>query len=657
MRARRALVAPLLLAALASGVSVASPRLPDWAASLRATPTPADAGDADAFVLLDEERIAVPAKGRMEEAGRYAVRILKARGAERASMTLDYEQDAGRVTDLRAWLVHADGRIESWDLRDAADLSLSDYELYSSLRARKLDAPRAEPGATFVCEWREEEEQRVAEWAWTFASHVPVACSRFTLELPPGVTPAARLFHHAPFEPVRERNAWTWELRDLPATRLEPSPPAFRSFTPWLGVALNSPGIPGAGERVSFADWTAASRWYAGLVEPQAAVSDSLAAQATRLTAGLASPLDRARALGAYVQTLNYVAVEMDLARGGGWRPHPAADVLRLGYGDCKDKANLLRALLAAVGVQSWLVPAQLENPTAVEEAWPDLGQFDHCILAIQVPGAEGLPAAFRDPRLGTVLPFDPTDPLTAFGNLSAPLQGSLVMLAAGDRGGLVRLPVLAPAARRCARRVTCQLHADGALAAVVEERSVGAAARPARSLLRRQPGDFRRGVEAALAEALGRTEIERLDSHEDRAGDALTIELAFNASGAGRTLPGGLLALRPALFGAETGFEPQDSTRRTPLTIAGVSLAETVLVALPAGFTVDELPAEVREEGGIGSQRATWRVTPAGEVEFIRTLDVAPAVLPASRYEEARDFYGRVRGVERAVVVLKRAS
>ncbi len=40
----------------------------------------------------------------------------------------------------------------------------------------------------------------------------------------------------------------------------------------------------------------------------------------------------------------------------GGYQPHFAADIFRNRYGDCKDKATLLSAMLSTVGVHSALM-------------------------------------------------------------------------------------------------------------------------------------------------------------------------------------------------------------------------------------------------------------------------------------------------------------
>ena len=69
------------------------------------------------------------------------------------------------------------------------------------------------------------------------------------------------------------------------------------------------------------------------------------------LLAGLGTPLEKIRAIAAYVQKTSYISVQMNLTRGGGYTPHRADDVLTKNYGDCKDKATLLATMLREVGV------------------------------------------------------------------------------------------------------------------------------------------------------------------------------------------------------------------------------------------------------------------------------------------------------------------
>src|SRR6185437_10806035 len=85
-------------------------------------------------------------------------------------------------------------------------------------------------------------------------------------------------------------------------------------------------------------DWSAVSAWFSQFAEPSAAITPPVFAKATELTGGARTEMDKIRALAAFVQKTAYVSIQMNLEHGGGYTPHPAADVLSHNYGDCKDK-------------------------------------------------------------------------------------------------------------------------------------------------------------------------------------------------------------------------------------------------------------------------------------------------------------------------------
>src|SRR6185369_4963157 len=107
------------------------------------------------------------------------------------------------------------------------------------------------------------------------------------------------------------------------------------------------------------------------------------------------------------------VALELRLNSGSGWIPRPAPAVLRQGYGECRDKANLLCSMLRVVGIRAWPLLVASSGAGVVQKPWPSLGSFDHSIVGISAPWSPGMPGVIRDESLGTVLLFDPTDPDT----------------------------------------------------------------------------------------------------------------------------------------------------------------------------------------------------------------------------------------------------
>ncbi len=101
-------------------------------------------------------------------------------------------------------------------------------------------------------------------------------------------------------------------------------------------------------------------------MDPAAELNESVRAKALQLTANASSEIEKIRALAKYVQDTKYVAVSLNVTRGGGYTPRRADEVLAKNYGDCEDKATLLRALLKAVGIDAYLVPITADDRTYV---------------------------------------------------------------------------------------------------------------------------------------------------------------------------------------------------------------------------------------------------------------------------------------------------
>ncbi len=216
----------------------------------------------------------------------------------------------------------------------------------------------------------------------------------------------------------------------------------------------------------SFANWKDVSRYNSELHDPQAGFNESMAAKARELTANAKTEFERIQAVGRYTQSVNYISIQIDIGRGGGYRPHSAADVFNKNYGDCKDKANLMRALLRSLGVESYPVLIFFGDPNRVEPEWPSPQQFNHCIIAVKVGEETQAPTIVKHPSLGRLLIFDPTDDDTPVGDLPDREQGSYALIVAGDAGELMKMPVTPPEANRLERAVEAELSADGTLTA-----------------------------------------------------------------------------------------------------------------------------------------------------------------------------------------------
>ena len=73
--------------------------------------------------------------------------------------------------------------------------------------------------------------------------------------------------------------------------------------------------------------------------------------------------------------------------------------MLAKAYGDCKDKANLMRAMLKTVGITAYPVFIYSGDATLVREEWPSPTQFNHCIIAMKVGDETQAPTVVQHPR------------------------------------------------------------------------------------------------------------------------------------------------------------------------------------------------------------------------------------------------------------------
>ncbi len=113
-------------------------------------------------------------------------------------------------------------------------------------------------------------------------------------------------------------------------------------------------------------------------------------------------------------------------------QPHSPAQTLERRFGDCKDKAALLVALLRRLGLKAWPALASTVARQGLDERLPALFAFDHAIVALQA----GASLQFVDPTAseqgGRVR-----------GRRPPPFARALVL--AEDTRGLVELPYAPP--------------------------------------------------------------------------------------------------------------------------------------------------------------------------------------------------------------------
>jgi len=652
---KRQLFRTLLLLLLVA-TPVLADDTPPWVQQAAAIKVPAYDKDVSAVVLLDESLTSINSDGRVNEVNNHAVRILRREGRGYAIGQVGYVPETGKVKEFRAWLIKPNGEIKRFGKDDSVDIQASLNDVYNEYRFKRISArDDADVGAVFAYSYTLEDRSIFSQADWAFQNSLPVITSRYNLTLPEGWRAEAVTFNHAAVEPRVNGSNYTWELSNLPAIPDEPLSPSLTHLVPRLAVSYFPPANSQQLSIKTFSKWGDVAAWMSELEDPQVIIDDALTRKANELTATARTEYDKIRAIANYVQNIQYISIQTGLGRGGGYRPHSSAEVLAKSYGDCKDKANLMRAMLKVVGIDAIPISIYSGDPNYVRASWPSPQQFNHCIIAVKVSDQTQGSTIIQHPTLGRLLIFDPTDEETPIGDLPFHLQGSLALLDSKSETDLVRMPVTPPEMNQLERIATLQLTPDGGLSGQIKEQANGQTAASLRSEFRGlSKPDYTVKIETWLARGITSARLNKLEPTEDTGNGSFSLNLEFTANTYGQLMQNRLLVFKPVVVARREALSLTEATRKYPVVLHAIGFSETVRVQLPAGFDVDELPDPVKLQTAFGSYTTSYEVK-NNELVFKRQLSQKATTIAAADYETVRKFFESIRAAENAPVVLAR--
>jgi transglutaminase-like putative cysteine protease len=643
------------MAGLAFCPAMAAQDSPPWLREAAAARPPDYGEEVPAVILLNEQRVTVDEGGRVTTVERGAMRIMRREGRDYAAAAVRYMTDTGKVRDIKAWLIRPSGDVKRYGKDQTIDAAAVENDVYNEVRVKIISAgDEAVPGSVFGYESVAEDRSVFTQFEYQFQERLPVLASRFGVVLPEGWRAEGVTFNHARVEPIVLGSTYVWELRDLPPIKREAASPAVTNIAPRLAVSYYPPEGRSAGIGRTFQNWGDVAKWLSELADPQSVPTPAIEAKAKSLTASAKTELERIAAIARYAQSINYISIQIGIGRGGGYRPRTATDVFAKSYGDCKDKANLMRAMLKAIGVTSYPVVIYSGDPTYVREEWASPQQFNHCIIAVKVSDETQSPAVITHPAHGRLLMFDPTDEYTAVGDLPDHEQGSLALIVASEHGSLVRMPVFPAEANRLERQTELQLEHTGTIVAKVRERSVGQAAVNERRAFRRQARpEYVRFIEQWVSRGASGANVTRVDPLDKDDGQFL-LEVEFRAERYGQLMQDRLLVFKPAVVSRRESLFLTEPKRTYPVVLDAQHYTETVTANIPADFAVDELPNAVKLDEPFGKYSAAYEVK-GSQLVFRRSLVIQNGIVPPDKYPTVRSFFERVRAAEQAPVVLAR--
>jgi transglutaminase-like putative cysteine protease len=349
-------------------------------------------------------------------------KVLSPAGVENWNdLSIDWAPWRSPKPSLNARVITADGKIYPLDAATITDspASNTDDEIYTDERTLRAPLPAIAVGAVVETEIALKETlpfPEAGEVHWlTFQIHQPVQHFQLTLQAPKSIHLRFRMDHVQGLSPVHsedtDKEQWTFE------------------YGPTGARPESEPGLPRdvyAVPTVTFAtgeSWQHVAAAYARIVDAQIAGSD-LGELVQRLTRDTDSAAQKTLALVDYInREIRYTGIEFDKASV---LPHTPAETLQHKYGDCKDKATLLVAMLRAAGVPADLALLNAGDRLDTAPDMPGMGAFDHAIVFLP-----GNPAVWIDATAETSRP----------GQLPADDQGRLALVVDTTTTSLTPVP------------------------------------------------------------------------------------------------------------------------------------------------------------------------------------------------------------------------
>lgn len=342
--------------------------------------------NANAVIRVNDVLINITAQNAMTVTTKVVTTVLNEYGLRNLSLSDSYDKNR-RIAKIQATVLDAFGKeIKTYRKKDFKDVSVADgFSIFSDNRALYLDyTPIAYP-FTIVFESQIETSNTafIPSWNPVDDYYVSTEDAKLKIKLPAGLKMNFKKLNFSSkylIEINNSENEINYAIKNISAKKREELSPSFNKVFPFVIFGLNKFSLEGIDGTAN--SWKEMGDWfYNKILNGTFDLPQETIDKVKKLVENEKDPIKKAAIIYQYVQDkTRYVSIQEGI---GGWKPMNAKDVDKLGYGDCKALTNYTRALLNAVGVESYY--CRLYGQSDIREIYSDLVSFqsNHVILAI----------------------------------------------------------------------------------------------------------------------------------------------------------------------------------------------------------------------------------------------------------------------------------
>jgi tetratricopeptide (TPR) repeat protein/transglutaminase-like putative cysteine protease len=406
------------------------------------SPSAEEYPDASAIILLNEARKIIHLDGTSSTTYHKIVKLFNRRGIEKfGEVFITYNAWGERITIKKARTFKLDGTIiEATSIKDI--FPLEGYRLYSNISQKVISMPALEEGVTIEYQYTLDDYSRSfigKNFQDTFylQDFEPIQNCRYVLTIPEDVEVKIVNFK-TDIEPEIRKDenkiVYIWEDSNISQIIYESDMPPFDDIAPRITIS-------------SFSSWEEITSWYYDISREQSKADADIKAKVAELIQGKDADEEKIRAIYHYVITeIRYLGLEFGIS---GHMPHEAGEIYKYKYGDCKDKATLLIAMLREAEIEAYYVLLRTRYSGELDLNLPSF-QFDHAIAAVSLNGE--------------IMFLDGTAENYVYGDLPAMDQDAWAMVLIDGEGKFMKIPAQPAEKNQRIREIKLDLAEDGSI-------------------------------------------------------------------------------------------------------------------------------------------------------------------------------------------------
>ncbi|MFC3563411.1 DUF3857 domain-containing protein [Pedobacter jamesrossensis] len=381
-----------------------------------------------------------------------AITVYNKNGENDARLVLFYDKNTA-IKSIKGEVYNASGILtKKFSQSNFSDESAADgFSLFVDSRVKHyLPSENIYPYTiVYNYEIRYKQNLIIRDWVPQTADDISVEKSSYTFICKPTdeLRIKAQNFAEKPEEQINEKQkTLIWKISNMAAVKPEPFSPDRDTHQTTIKIAAKE--FTYYNHKGSYTNWQELGKWvYDDLLKTRKTLAPATVELIKDLVKNEKTDTDKARKIYQYMQDkTRYISVQIGI---GGFQPVSAADVDRLGYGDCKALVNYMQSLLDVVGIDSYYCVVEAGNQKAsLDPTYASMVQGNHIILCM--------------PLKGDTTWLECTNQKIPFGFLSTFTDDRTVLACTADGGKLLKTPKLSTENNQQIRNGTITIFPNG---------------------------------------------------------------------------------------------------------------------------------------------------------------------------------------------------